>query len=125
MTDVERTAPEAPQMARSDAAPTPDARRPPAARPAARRRVSRRALRAWAWAAAGVSFVLPWAAFSAAPRPAASAHQVVVVPAGWRVVSVSGSPGTGGAVKVVAPGGKAAGSTTAPVATTGGSAPPP
>ena len=126
MTDVERTAPEAPHMARSDAAPAPDARRPAAARPAARRRVSRRAVRAWAWAAAGVSFVLPWAAISAAPHPAASAaHQVVVVPTGWRVVSVSGSPGTGGAVKVVAPGGKAGGSTTAPVATTGGSAPPP
>ena len=90
-----------------------------------RKRASRRALEAWAWAAAGVSFVLPWAAFSAAPRPAALGPSGGRVPTGWRVVSVSGSPGTGGAVKVVAPGGKAAGSTTAPVATTGGSAPPP
>jgi hypothetical protein len=123
MNDEARTPPEAPPAARSDAAPAPDARRPVAARPAARRRVSRRALRAWAWGAAGVSFLLPWAAFSAAPRPvASSAHQTVVVPAGWRVVSVTGSPGTGGAVKLVAPAGNAAG-TTAPVATTGGSAP--
>jgi hypothetical protein len=95
--------------------------------PAPRKRVSRRALKAWAWAAAGLGFVLPWAAFNAAPRPIAApaSQQVVVVPTGWRVVSVTGGPGTKGAVKLVAPNGTAATKAAPPVATTGGSAPPP
>jgi hypothetical protein len=119
---ADATAQSAPEVPDSSKAP-----RQAGARPA--RRTSRRALRLWAWTAAGIGFVVPWATFNASPRPtvAPAAGQVVVVPAGWHVVSVSGAPGTSGAVKIVAPGGNAAGKggAVAPVATTGGSTVPP
>jgi hypothetical protein len=119
------TAQSAPEGSDSSKAPRQAGAR--LARPA--RRTSRRALRLWAWTAAGIGFVVPWATFNASPRPAVApaAGQVVVVPAGWHVVSVSGAPGTSGAVKIVAPGGNAVGKggAAAPVATTGGSTVPP
>jgi hypothetical protein len=123
------TGPTTPETLDQGKAPAP---RTAAAGPSApRKRISRRALKVWAWSAATIGFVLPWAAFKASARPIAapSSQQVVVVPAGWRIVSVTGGPGTNGAVKLVAPKGRTAGAAAAnaapPVATTGGSAPPP
>jgi hypothetical protein len=92
------------------------------------KRASRGLLKAWAWVAGSLSFLLPTAILAAAPKPAASAvptevprrapvviiHHVirrVVVPSAPRVVTV-GSP------TVVTGGGSAA-----PAASTGGSHP--
>jgi len=52
--------------------------------PARRRRLSRRALRALAWVAGGLAFASPFAALTAAPRPAtagdgASPRRVIIV----------------------------------------------
>jgi hypothetical protein len=101
---------------------------PPAARRPAPKRASRGLLKAWAWVAGSLSFLLPTAILAAAPKPAASAvpaeapwrapvviiHHVirrVVVQSPQRVVTV-GSP------TVVTGGGAAA-----PAASTGGSHP--
>jgi|GEM_PF-2388853 hypothetical protein len=92
-----------------------------------RRRASKRAIRIWAAAAGAVSFVLPWAAIHAMPRPAATAApQVVYVPAGSRVV-IAGPGSKNPGVRVIAAGAGANGTmtTSAPVPTTGGSHPLP
>lgn len=88
------------------------------ATPVRKPRLSKRKLRAIAWVAGVLGFSLPWAAFQAAPHPLASgAPQVVVVPAGSRVVVSKGSPGAASVRVVTAKGAP----TTAPVATTAGS----
>ena len=95
--------------------------RPAGARPAPRgRRASKRLLRAGAWVLGGVAFALPWAAVAATPHPvpaAQSAGQVLVIPAGTKVIYQGGGP----AGATVASGSASAG----PAHTsTGGSAPP-
>jgi hypothetical protein len=90
-----------------------------------RKRLSKGTLRAWAWAASGVSFLVPSAILAIAPRPASSAtptapvtppRQVVIIHHVIRKIIVQQAP------KVVA----GSGSVSAPVVTTtGGGAPPP
>ena len=97
-------------------------KRPAGAKPTPRvRRPSKRLLRAGAWLVGGMAFALPWAAVAAAPHPvptAQAAGQLLVVPAGTKVIyRPSGS--AGGATVVSGP--PKAGPA---VATTGGSAPP-
>lgn len=100
----------------------------PSARGPAPKRGKRRSkgtLRAWAWVAGGVSFLVPSAILGIAPRPASSAtqtspvtppRQVVIIHHVIRKVIVQQ------AAKVVSGGG----SVSAPVFTTsGGGAPPP
>jgi len=88
-----------------------------------RRRLSRKTVRALAWGAGVVTFAIPWAAFRLVPAPRvgaqATGQQVVVVPAGSRVVVTSGTAGGSSGVTVV----RSKGTTTAPVTTTGGSVP--
>lgn len=90
------------------------------------KRASKKLLRASAWGAGVVAFLLPWGALAATPKPAMTTQsqqgQVVVLPPGTRLVSQPGPPGSG--VKVVSVAG-AKGSATAPVTTTGASAAPP
>jgi hypothetical protein len=98
---------------------------------AKKKRLSKPALRAVAWTSGALAFGLPWAAFQLAPSvttgaQAPSAQQVVVVPAGSRVVLVKAPNGTTGVKVLKTKGGTIAPPTTAaPVTTTGGSAPPP
>lgn len=99
---------------------------------AKKKRFGKTTLRVMAGAAGVAAFALPWAAFQATPAASASASgqsgpQVVVVPAGSKVV-VLGSPSGATGVKVIRS--KATTTTTAtaqaaPVTTTGASAPPP
>jgi hypothetical protein len=95
---------------------------PPGARGTPRgRRPSKRLLRAGAWLVGGMAFALPWAAVAAVPHPATTAQtaagQVLVVPAGTRVIYRPSGPASGGTV--------VSGASTHAVTTTGGSAPPP
>jgi hypothetical protein len=92
-----------------------------------RRRASKRAIRIWAAAAGAVSFVLPWAAIHAMPRPAATAApQVVYVPAGSRVVVAGpGSKDPGVRVIVASGGANRPTATSALTPATGGSHPLP
>ena len=96
---------------------------------AKKKRLSKPALRALAWTSGAVAFGLPWAVFQVAPSAPTSAQaapQVVVVPAGSRVVLVKAPNGTTGVKVLKSKGGTIAAPTTAaPVTTTGGSAPPP
>lgn len=98
---------------------------------AKKKRFSKTALRVMAWSAGAVAFAVPWAAFQAIPAPTTSAQaspQVVVVPAGSKVV-VLGSPSGATGVKIIRS--KATTTTSVstakatPVTTTGASAPPP
>jgi hypothetical protein len=97
---------------------------------ATKRRLGRRTVRVLAWGSGVVAFALPWATFRFLPSPVtaaqAPAQQVVVVPAGSKVV-VTGSPnGTPGVQVITAAGTPTTGATTkhAPVTTTRASAPP-
>ncbi len=92
-------------------------------RPAAARRFSKRKLKLIAWSAACVGFALPWAALEAMPNSSASTQQVVMVPAGSRVVVTK--PGPGKAPIYVVSGKGGAATTTTPTTTTGGTHPPP
>jgi hypothetical protein len=85
-----------------------------------RKRASKRALRVWAALAGTAAFVLPWGVIRAIPAPVASspAVQVVTIPSGAQVTVQNG--GKGSVVRVV---GGAPATSTAPVATTGGSHP--
>ena len=99
-----------------------------------KKRLSKKTVRAIAWAAGGVAFAVPWAAFQFVPTATTSAQptspQVIVVPAGSTVTVLSGPSGATG-VKVI----RSSATTTttasaptvksAPVTTTGASAPPP
>jgi hypothetical protein len=100
-----------------------------------KKRLSKKTVRAIAWAAGGVAFAVPWAAFQFVPTATSSAQgttspQVIVVPAGSKVTVLSGPSGATG-VKVI----RTSATTTttasaptvksAPVTTTGASAPPP
>jgi len=98
---------------------------------AKKKRFSKKTVRALAWAAGGAAFALPWAAFQFVPSATTTtaqpaSPQVIVVPAGSKVTVLSGPSGATG-VKVI----HSKGSTTAPtvasapVTTTGASAPPP
>lgn len=97
-----------------------------------KRRLGKNAVRALAWASGAVAFAIPWAAFEVVPPGPASAQgaspQVIVVPAGSKVV-LAGS--TGGATGVRVIHSKATGTSvtptvkSVPVSTTGASAPPP
>lgn len=97
-----------------------------------KKRLGKNAVRVMAWTAGAVAFAVPWAAFQATPAATASAQgtspQVIVVPAGSKVV-VMGSPAGASGVKVIHS--KATATATAPtvkstpVTTTGASAPPP
>ncbi len=86
-----------------------------------KRRMSKRNIRIIAWAAGLLGFALPWTVFQAVPRPGIATPQVVVVPAGSRVVVTKGAPGKASVVVVSTKGG----TTTPPVTATGGSHPPP
>jgi hypothetical protein len=96
-----------------------------------KKRYSKTTVRALAWAAGGVAFAIPWVAFEFVPAAASSAQsstpQVIVVPAGSKVTVLS-APAGGAGVKIVH---SSAGTSTAPtvksapVTTTGASAPPP
>jgi hypothetical protein len=93
-----------------------------------KKRLSKKALHAVAWGSSAFAFALPWAAFRLAPvafsgAQGAPAQQVVVVPAGSKVVVTKSPSGTTG-VQVIRAKGTAPGSVSAPVATTGASAPP-
>ncbi len=96
--------------------------RPARERPAAARRFSKRKLKLIAWGAACVGFALPWAALEAMPNSSASTQQVVMVPAGSRVVVTKSAPGKAPVYVVSGKGGAA---TTTPTTTTGGTHPPP
>ena len=54
-----------------------------------KRRLSKKTVRVMAWAAGGVAFAVPWAAFQFVPTATSSAQptspQVIVVPAGSKV----------------------------------------
>jgi hypothetical protein len=98
---------------------------------AKKKRFSKATLRAMAWAAGAVTFAVPWVAFHFVPvatSAQATAPQVVVVPAGSKIVVLGAPAGTSG-VKIITS--KATTSTSVstakagPVATTGASAPPP
>lgn len=98
---------------------------------AKKKRFSKRTVRALAWAAGGAAFALPWAAFQFVPAAAttsaqSASPQVIVVPAGSKVTVLSGPSGATG-VKVIHSKGSTAAPTvaSAPVTTTGASAPPP
>lgn len=100
---------------------------------AKKKRFGKNTLRVMAGAAGVAAFALPWAAFQATPAASASASgasspQVVVVPAGSKVV-VLGSPSGAAGVKVIRTKATATASAptvkAAPVTTTGASAPPP
>ena len=88
------------------------------ATPAKKRRFSRRTVRLFAWGAGMVSFALPWAVTKGVTTiSGAPAQQVVVVPAGSKVVVTKAPPGaTSGVTVVSVKGGKGA---PAPVTTTG------
>ena len=86
-----------------------------------KKRLSRNTIRALAWASGAAAFALPWAAFQVAPSTTgAQSQQVVVVPAGSRVVLTKSANGST-SVRVVH--GKAT-ATSAPITTTRASAPP-
>ena len=91
---------------------------------APRKRLSRKAIRAMAWGAGAVAFAFPWAALRLVPAPKAGAQaarpQVVVVPAGSRVIVTTGAPSGSTGVTVV----RAKGATTAPAVTTTGASVP-
>lgn len=102
-----------------------------------KKRLSKKTVRAIAWAAGGVAFAVPWAAFQFVPTATSSAQgttspQVIVVPAGSKVTVLSGPSGATG-VKVIRSSATTTTTTTAsaptvksaPVTTTGASAPPP
>ncbi len=97
-----------------------------------KKRYSKTTVRALAWAAGGVAFAIPWVAFEFVPAAATNAAQsstpqVIVVPAGSKVTVLS-APSGGAGVKIIH---SASGTATAPtvksapVTTTGASAPPP
>ena len=86
-----------------------------------KKRLGKNTIRALAWASGAAAFALPWAAFQVAPvTTAAQSQQVVVVPAGSRVV-VTRSAGGATNVQVVRSKGTVA---SAPITTTRASAPP-
>lgn len=87
-----------------------------------KKRLSKNTIRALAWGAGAAAFALPWAAFQVAPlTTSAQGQQVVVVPAGSRVV-LTRSAGGSTSVQVVRSKGTP---TSAPITTTRASAPPP
>ena len=99
---------------------------------AKKKRFSKNTLRAMAWGAGAVTFALPWAAFHFVPTPTASAQaaspQVVVVPAGSKVVLLGAPAGASGVKIVTSKTATTASVSTGkavPVTTTGASAPPP
>ena len=98
--------------------------------PAGKGRLSRNAIRAIAWASGIVAFALPWAAFRVAPTVSASgaggtgSSQVVVVPAGSKVVITRSAAGTARGQVIRAKGGGTS-SIGAPLTTTRASAPAP
>ena len=69
-----------------------------------KKRLGKNAVRALAWTAGAVAFGLPWAAFQVVPAATATTQatspQVIVVPAGSKVVFTGSSAGATG-VKVV------------------------
>jgi hypothetical protein len=100
-----------------------------------KKRLGKKTVRVIAWAAGGVAFAVPWVAFQFVPSATTGAQaptspQVIVVPAGSRVTVLSAPSGATG-VKVVrssvtTPTTAAAPTVkSAPVTTTGASAPPP
>lgn len=97
-----------------------------------KRRLGKPAVRALAWAAGAVAFAIPWAAFEVVPPASANAQgaspQVIVVPAGSKVV-ITGSAGGATGVRVIHSKASTASVTPTvkapPVSTTGASAPPP
>ena len=97
-----------------------------------KKRFGRNTVRALAWAAGAAAFAVPWAAFHFAPVPTVGAQgtsaQVVVVPAGSRIVVVSAPQGASG-VRVIGTKAATAASPSAkkaaPIITTGASVPPP
>ena len=97
---------------------------------AKKKRFTKTTLRVMAWAAGGVVFAVPWVAFQFVPTATTSGQaaspQVVVVPAGSKVV-VLGAPAGASGVKIITSKATTSVSTTkaAPITTTGASAPPP
>ena len=97
-----------------------------------KKRFDKKTVRALAWAAGAAAFAVPWAAFHFAPVPSVGVQgtsaQVVVVPAGSRIVLVSAPRGASG-VRVIGTKGATAASPSAkkaaPTVTTGASSPPP
>ena len=94
-----------------------------------KKRYSKPVVRAMAWGAGAVAFAVPWAAFQVVHSPATGAQgaapQVIVVPAGSKVILLSSPSGT--SVKVIRSNGTTTSPThaTAPLTTTRASAPPP
>jgi hypothetical protein len=90
-----------------------------------KRRMNKRTVRLLAWGAGFLSFGLPWAAFRLAPGQLSAASQqpqVLVVPAGSKVVITKSPSGGPAGVTVVTAKGT---STTSAVTTTRASAPVP
>jgi hypothetical protein len=92
------------------------------------RRLSKRALRAWAWLAGALAFFSPWAVLGLSPRPPASdaagqaARPVIIIRKITRRVIIRDAPKPQPIRYVTVGGG--AGYSSAPVTTSGGTAPP-
>lgn len=94
------------------------------------RRLSKRLLRAWAWIAGALAFFTPWAVLGMSPKPAADAAapaaggRVIVIRRITRRVIIQDAP-KAQPIRYVYASGSSGSSASAPVTSSGGSAPPP
>ncbi len=97
-----------------------------AAPPATRRRLAKRTVKLLAWGAGVLGFALPWAAFDVVPghSGAVAQQQVIIVPAGSKVVITKPPSGGTPGVTVVSAKGSTLNRKAPAVATTRASAPP-